>query len=385
MKRIAPQILAFGLLLSGSGCQLSMPEPEIRDDMHESEDVAANYEQIRLRMRAMVAPLSGEIEQAADTILDRTDDPAIRQAALRWKIEGITALRASLYQPEPLTALFDTWALTWQMEEYFTTGAGSEALGEYAELAAATSALLEAQIAEAAASMTFSGDVGNGREQARAWAQANPIQHSIAARESTLSRVMQRDSEDSTNPATTVVEVTASLDDLNRRLETYSNQLISQARWEFELIKSQLMTDLKLDETRDQLERVTQSAEKSAAVVAELAPAIEAAAETAAEAPEHIAAERAVAIAAMQEELTRAISFLQSERLAVQEQLSAERIAALNDLQEQLREERLAFTADLKEHSFAMIDHAFWRALQLLGIAGAGILILGLILRRRSS
>ena len=83
-----------------------------------------NYNQIRLRLRAMVGPACGEIEQTADQISAGTTNAAVQRAALLWKIEGVPALRAALFQPDPYTAQFDSWVLCFQMADYFETGPG---------------------------------------------------------------------------------------------------------------------------------------------------------------------------------------------------------------------------------------------------------------------
>jgi hypothetical protein len=59
-------------------------------------------------MPALVDPMCGDIEQAADVIIAGTTNRAVQQAALRWKIEGVPALKA-LFQSDPFRAVMDTW------------------------------------------------------------------------------------------------------------------------------------------------------------------------------------------------------------------------------------------------------------------------------------
>src|SRR5678815_4059413 len=82
---------------------------------HPPEDIAVSPNQIRLRMRSLVEPFSGEIEQSADTIVAGTSDRAVKRAAILWKIEGVPTMRSTLFQPDPFTAVFDTWVFTYQM------------------------------------------------------------------------------------------------------------------------------------------------------------------------------------------------------------------------------------------------------------------------------
>jgi hypothetical protein len=107
----------------------AVPERKLDPTVHAQKDVAVTANQLRLRMRSLVGPMSGEIEQAADRIIAGTTDDAVKRAALRWKIEGVPALRKALFEPDPYSAVMDTWVLTNQMADYFQHGPGREALG----------------------------------------------------------------------------------------------------------------------------------------------------------------------------------------------------------------------------------------------------------------
>ena len=89
--------------LPSVGCAVSMRTPKIEGQGR--KNVAANVNQVRLRMRSLVGPMCGEIERTADQIAAETADPGVRKAALRWKIEAVPTLSAALFQPEPFTAL----------------------------------------------------------------------------------------------------------------------------------------------------------------------------------------------------------------------------------------------------------------------------------------
>lgn len=373
-----PTIL--GALLMGvvvGGCNFAMPERTIKESVHASNDVAANYNQIRLRLRAMVGPASGEIEQAADQIIASTTDASVQRAALLWKIEGVPALRAALFQPDPYTAQFDSWVLSFQMADYFETGPGQASLGEASPIAVAACRRLEEEMNRVAALMTFSGDVSKARSFAKKWASEHPIRHSISDRESTLSRVLERDSTGSISTGQAVTEITTTVDDLNRRLEIYSDQLFRQGRWEAQLFKSELMAALPVAQALPLAERAVSSAEQAVATFDRLALAIERVVGVAEAAPKLIATEREAAIKAVQDELTRTIKFVQEERIAALDRLTIERLAAIKDLQLIVVAERKALTQDLEQISLKVVDHAFWRAAQLLA-AVIFLMVIGL-------
>lgn len=375
-----PQILLGALLcLVVGGCSFAMPKAKMKASLHAQEDVAANYNQIRLRLRAMVGPACGEIEQAADQIIAGTTNVAVQRAALLWKIEGVPALRAALFQPDPFTAQFDSWVLCNQMADYFETGPGKTALGESSPIAVAACRRLEEQMNQVAASMTVSGDVTKGRAFAKRWAREHPIRHSITDRETTLSRALERDAAGSISAGQAVAEITTTVDDLNRRLEIYSDQLFRQGRWEVQLFKSELMAELPVAQALPLAERTVKSAEQAVATIDRLAPALERAVHVLETAPNLIASEREAAIKAVHDELTRTISFVQNERVVALDRLTTERLAAIKDLQVTVVAERKALTSDIEQMSLNVVDHAFWRAAQLLA-ALLVLLVIGLVL-----
>src|SRR5262245_51253342 len=71
-----------------------------------SEGCRGDAESVRLRMRAMVHPMCGQVEEAADAIVAGATDADVKLAALKWKMEAVPALRQSLFQPDWDTATF---------------------------------------------------------------------------------------------------------------------------------------------------------------------------------------------------------------------------------------------------------------------------------------
>jgi hypothetical protein len=369
---------------------MALPERPIEIKVHPQQDITVTQNQARLRMRALVDPMCGAIEQTADAIIAGTTNRRVQQAALRWKIEGVPALRKALFQTDPFTAVSDTWVLFYQMADYFETGRGQTALGSASAQAAATYRRLEEEFTQIVASATRSGDVSTARAFARQWAADHPIRAAIAARESILSRVFERDVPDALSTGEAVAEVTTTLDDLHRRLEIYSTQLFRQARWEAEHFKVDLLADLAADQAVPLAARAVQSAERAVVTVERLAPTLERAASVATRvtaerlapaieravtvaqgAPKVVAAERETAFNALHDEVARTIQFLHDERLAALDGLTKELSAALQALHETIAAERQALTSDVQQLSLKVVDHAVGQLARLLGAAMA--------------
>lgn len=350
----------MALVVASVGCGVSMRAPKI--DSRAGTQVAVNANQVRLKMRSLVGPMCGEIEGAADQIAAATADPAVRRAAIRWKIEAVPTLSAALFQPEPLTAVLDTWVFFNQMADFFETGAGRKQLGDSAPVAVASCRRLEQEIADVFTAMTPSGDISKVRDFTKSWAAAHPIRHSIPDRETALGRALERDVPESWSTAgEAVADLTTSVDDFNRKVDVYSGHLVRQVEWEAELLRG----DLGLADARPLAERAVQSAERTAAAFDRIAPGVERTAAVAESAPALLASERKAAIDELSMELTRTIQFLQEERIAALKQVTVERIAAIDAMSQTVSKERQALDRDIERIGSDVVDRAMWRFAQV--------------------
>jgi len=374
------------LMMLGAGCRMTAPQPVMETTVHAREDVAATPQQIRLRMRALVEPLSGALVESADQISAATTNRVARREALLWKIEGVPALREALFRPNPFAAIMDTWVLTWQMTDYFESGRGREALGDGAPIAITTCQYLEDQIETVTASLTISGDVSNARKFAREWARTHPIRHSIASRESTLTRVTERELQETFSTQELAGNVLVTLDDLTLRMAVYSVQLLDQSRWQAELFAMDQAADYQLEKAMPLAESAVQSASEAVEILKRLEPSVENTLAVAAAAPELISRERAAAIEAAHKEISRTIESVQAERIAVLEQVTKEREAVLTELRQTLIEQRELLTADAEQVSLKVLNRTMLRlALLSAGVLASvfvGVVVLLFITRR---
>ncbi len=292
-------VVAIGLMIVAAGCRSASPRTAQTGVLHDPRDVKVNREQLRLRVRSLVGPMTGRMESAADEIAASTASQTVRLAALEWKIEAVPAMRDSLFQPDPHVALVDAWVLLYQMSDYFERGPGKTRLGPASALAAVACRTAEDHLTGVAASATTSGDVSKVREFVRKWAAEHPITDTIAARQPILSIDVENAIPNSLTLGQAVTEVATSLDDLNRRLEVYSGQMVRQARWELERQTLSLLDDLSAKEAIPLAGRAVASAEQAAAEIHRLTPAVEGAARTVERAADIIATERRAAVNAI--------------------------------------------------------------------------------------
>ncbi len=386
---------ALGCLVSG--CRSAARQSTSNPRIHAQEDIKVTQEELRVRMRALVGPMCAQIEQSADSIIASTDDEKIKQAALQWKIDGVPAVRQALFQTDPFVALTDTWVLCYQMMDFFQDGPGHAALGRFAGKAVAACQRMEETIDKIASSATHSGDVSKARAVARRWAREHPVGQAISGRESTLSGGFGRYFAESLSFGQAATEVSTTLDDLSRKLDIYSSQLLRQARWEAERIESQAKAAMAQSPATAMAQRSVASAEQAAAAVAQaahtlehLSPAAQRALEALAEAPPMLDRERLATMKELHEELSQTSRFVNEERTAVLDAVRQERALAMKDLDRTMDEQRKAMAADAERVSLTVVDRASRKAHQLaiytlaaVILAGfLGLLLAGRILRR---
>jgi ATP-dependent protease HslVU (ClpYQ) peptidase subunit len=170
---------------------------------------------------------------------------------------------------------------------------------------------------------------------------------------------------DSFSFAGSVSELTTSVDDLNRRLEIYSDQLFRQARWEAQLFQSELLGELSSGESIPFAAKLMKSTEQVADFMNRVEPPLDRALIALEDLPKVIDSGREAAVNAFHDEFAQTFQVVREERVAALAQLTAERVAALNDFGDDLVVERRAMTHDIDQISQSMVDHAMWRLAQL--------------------
>ena len=166
------------------------------------------------------------------------------------------------------------------------------------------------------------------------------------------------------------------------RIEVYRDHLFRQARWEVELLKM----DLGTAELMPLLGRAVSSSERAVTTLDGLAPAFTKAADTVATSAVVIAAERQAALVGLQNIVAQMLRFAEGERRATLDQVTEERVAALDQMGVKLTEivgefrtiavtERTALSRDIEVAGTRIVDHAAWRMAQLLAALLAALFV----------
>ncbi len=352
-------------------------------------------QELRIRVRALIRPTLGIVEEAADRGLRETTDPTVRRGAVVWKIEATTTLLSAMLRNDPVLALADAWGYAFQVENLLARPEVAARYGKNAPEASAAMALIRAEFRAFAASVQDDATGESFEAKIREWAERNPIEGALYRRPSVDSEsagVLATSGGGGVFSALGGLEETTA--DVMTRMDLYTMYLPRLARWEAELAVDDLAQGIDPKGLIADLDRVTRAADRIATVAEGV--------------PELVAHERTAALDAVRAERLAATRDLQGERRAVVDAVHQERIATLQEveaiaqrlldrssgpLDSAVRKDleglvraveamRTRLMDDIGVTLKRVVDHAFLRAIQLLLIAAA-LGVVGLVVYAR--
>ncbi len=343
---------------------------------HVVEGTRVTSMQLRLRVQSLVNPMTGIVADAADKVIDESDDPEVRRAALRWKVAAVPAVRESLFERYPIVALLDTWALSYQMMDYFETGPGKAAFKDYAYVGYDAAKKINERMKFLYDDINVDDPMNDAATMLKKWAAHHPVKGQFDSRENITNRATEMTLQLGLSLGGAVDAMVTSVEDLSRKLDVYSDQLPSQARWEAQLFVHEASDEYEIEET-----------------FASMAPFMEVSTETLTQAkasmqemPSVIAKEREAALEEFRATTDKALATFSQERKAIMAQFTDERKAVMGELHQAralvmedihremdrfvtaLGDERAHLVKDVEIMRSRLIEDAFHRLLILLGL-----------------
>lgn len=345
-----------------------------------AKNVEASAEEIVARNRSLLALYSAEIEAAANTVMGQSASPEVRRQALLWKAEAIPAMQAALFNPDPVAAAVDAWAYLYQMQAYLKQPRFAAA-GAWQTVAAAALRHMDSEMEQLVLAIAPGANVADLRRRISDWATAHPLQGGWGGRSSVDAEFVKAVGQSDLGAVASIQALAEGLGNITERLDAYNAYLPKQALWQVELLTSQLRND-------PQVAAATAS-------LASASKALDQASSLAGQMPQLAGQARVALRADVDAQRLAAQAFVQDQRLATQDFVARQQAIATADL----RAERLATTADLRreraivlqalaqyeataleqarsisrqtvqdfgDQGRALIDHLFWRALQLV-------------------
>ena len=231
------------------------------------KDLEMSPEELRVRVRALVRPILGIIEENADRIIANTSDPAVRRGAIVLKIEMTTTILAAMLRSDPVLALADAWAYVLQVEDGLARPELQARYGQSADRAFEALALVERQFRDFVASVQAGPFAETFASTVRRWADRHPIEGALYRRPSIDSEMAELLA---SSGAGGVFAVLGNLDetaaDVMTRMDLYTMYLPRLARWEAELAADDLTRGVDPRTLSAEFERLTRAVDRIAAV-----------------------------------------------------------------------------------------------------------------------
>jgi len=329
-------LVVSGLMLLALGCA-SGPTRKT-SSIKLAKNVKSSAAELSSRNQSLLGLYSAEIEAAADKIILESPSVAARRQALVWKIEAIPVMQASLLNTDPVAAALDTWAFIFQMTAYMERPAVKQGFGEFHPVVTETLKNMDAEMEQLVREVAPSANVADLHQKVGAWAEAHPIQTSLAGRQSTDPVLIRRVGESDLGTMASLKALGESLGDLTARLDSYNAYLPKQARWQSELVLMDFRHDPQVEAVMSNFVVLSSGLAKTSSKMEHM--------------PELMGQAREAVRADVEDQRLATQAFLHEERLQSFDALRQERIATVAAV----RSERLAATADLRSERQVVLD-----------------------------
>jgi hypothetical protein len=374
--------------------------PKKTSSYKSAKNVKSSAAELSSRNQSLLARYSAEVEAAADRIISASPSPDARRQALVWKAEAIPVMQTSLLNADPIAAVLDTWAFVFQMTAFMERPALKQTMGDFYPVVTETLKNMEAEMERLVQSAAPKANLADLRQTVRGWAEAHPIQDSLASRQSADPDVIRKVGQTNLGTMASIKELAESMGDLSARLDSYNLYLPKQARWQAELFVGDLARDPGIKAAASDLGALSNAAAK---MDSERLSIQEFVRQERLQTMDDVQRQRVATLAALHAERLGATADLHSERLGAAANLHAERLGATADLRGErqallkaLRDDEVAVMNDIRATSEQeiqtlgtkgrdLIDHLFLRAIELMLLTLALCSLVAWILLRRFS
>jgi hypothetical protein len=321
--------------------------------MEKAETVDISAMELSNRLNIFNFRFAALVESAADEIMTNTDDPLIRQNALRWKMNAIPVAQEAVFRDDPMAALIEITTFSIQMELFFTEANGKDLFGEWQPIAIKAVDRIQDELFEIWKKAISTGNLKRTNQgPIYDWARKNPIENLTFTFHSISDTLVAGYSNVDYGLQESIGEIAVGVYDIRQRLSYYTAMIPKQARWQAEYLIDEKLQGAQIDRLLDNFDRITDMIEKSPELIGEL---------------------QTSTLVEISRERMEVIAALQKERYVVLEEINRQRQETIDNMQELMVTLSGKMMAETRESANEVIDHFFWRLAQLL--LGAGVLV----------
>lgn len=370
IRPLALVVLA-GVLLAG--CKT------VHEQKTEFEDTVLSEEATLAAMRYEVIDFSDEfartIEFASDQIESQTTDPGIRRRALLWKMHGIPRAFLCLDHPSTVAGLLDLWTLAVQTDAYYRTGDGRDAFGDLQPIAHEATRHLVQSIEGVMRKFCRPDSFELAQGHITDFAAAHPFRADLFSSPSVTRALPERFVPASADVFSSISSLETEVRQLQAKMGLYMEHLPRQARWQAEMLATDLVDQQLLPQLTNVFDQIT--AERKA-ILAEVD-------RQRLDTVSALQEERELIVVAIHEEVEHVdqkVQHVVADTLAEVEAIfDRERTATLAAIDQQRQQTLKAISTDLERVSNDAVDRAYARLWLVLAVVWVGVALL-LVLAR---
>lgn len=240
-------------------------------------------------------------------------------------------MQTALLGTDPLAAALDAWVFILQMKAYMNQPMLKEGWGVFQPIVIETLNRMEVEMKQRLQAAAPSANMGSIEQQLSSFAEAHPIQSGPASRQSIDAQLLRRTEQSELGARASIKAIGESIGDLTARLDAYNAYLPKQARWQAELLLSDLARNPQVSATISNIADLSNTLTKTSGSVEQL--------------PGYVDNLHKIVLTEVEDQRLAAQSFLREERIESFDSLNQQRIATIADLSR----ERLAATEDLRK------------------------------------
>lgn len=361
--------ISLFIFLIPVGCTGVSTESNMMKDL---EGVKMTSVELRILLNEFGKFFSETTEEAADEIINKTNDAQIRNNALQWKINVIPKAMESLVILDPVAAGIDLYALSIQMNQFFTIGKGKELFGNQQFIAIRASDNILDEIRDLTDRFRSPQNRIKTEQQLQEWAKENPIENISFNRRSTLEVLAKALGSQSYNLGETVGSMAEGVYDIRRQMAIYTAFVPKYIKWQMQLSAYELLTDSLANKSFNYMDRIVRSTEDITTVLKESPDLLrEIQFSTYAELNKQLL----LTLNTLKEERKIIFSYVDSERIATLEDINKQRLASFDKL-ENITKGTIIQSSLIADD---IVDKIFIRLLILSLILVIGLIIFGRI------
>jgi hypothetical protein len=369
--------LSIGFLACSFSVGCAKQPPTLLDRLDEPQ---MTREELRARVYDYVRIFAGTVEDAAYGMVIGSEDIVIARDALVWVSSAVPAIQSAAFKTDPASGLVDVWALSLQQREFFEHSGRDYTFGEWHDSAVRASRDLVAYVEQIGRDLTSPADYERISGNIEAWAAEHPLESILFVRETTAPLTAAMLGSPGSGVFSSVGNMAEEVRDLSARVAIFAELVPKQARWQAALL-------LTAEAGGVSFQQLLREIGGYAAGISDITVFLDSV-------PELISTERAAVMndvtaermavmrelrSLLDETLSTALGAVNQERVAVMDGVTEERVAALRDVDAiatRLADDAID-SAMLRVND--AIDYFYWRLIQVLAVLLVLLAIAGFV------